>query len=252
MASDPGVLESRDVEVDYAGVVALTGVSVCLARGEILGLIGPNGAGKTTLVNVLTGFTRPDRGTINIDGQDVTGWEPHRIARSGVVRTFQNVRLFEELTIHENVMLGAVAAGGSRRDAALGAARLLGRAGIGDREGERPAGGLPHGQARVVGVLRALAAGPRYMLLDEPAAGLNEAEGRDLVTMLSGIPEEFGCGMLVIEHDMHVIMSLCHRIHVLDYGKTLYVGTPHEVQGDPAVRTAYLGTRRSQSDTRRV
>ncbi len=245
--ADPGVLEARGIEVDYAGVIALSDVSLRLERREILGLIGPNGAGKTTLVNVLSGFTRPTRGGVSVEGREVTGWAPHRVARAGVVRTFQGVRLFEELSILDNVALGAVANGVSRGGAERTAAELLAGAGVSTAETGRPAGGLPHGEARIIGVLRALAARPRFLLLDEPAAGLNEAEGRDLVTMLAGIPDQYGCGLLVIEHDMQVIMSLCHRLHVLDYGRTLRVGTPAEVQADTAVRTAYLGTRRSRA-----
>jgi branched-chain amino acid transport system ATP-binding protein len=246
--SDPGVLEARGIEVDYAGVVALQGVDLRLEQSEILGLIGPNGAGKTTLVNVLTGFTRASRGSVCLDGQDVTPWRPHRIARAGVARTFQSVRLFEGMSVFENVAVGALGVGASRQAAARDAERLLSRASISELDAARRAAGLPHGQARVVGVLRALAARPRYLLLDEPAAGLNEAEGTELVAMLAAIPADFGCGVMIIEHDMRVIMRLCHRIHVLDYGRTLRVGTPTEVQSDPAVRTAYLGTRRGRAD----
>ena len=245
MADRGGELEAHGVDVVYAGVVALSGVDLRLARAEILGLIGPNGAGKTSLVNVLSGFTPPTRGSVIVDGADATRWSPEHRARGGVVRTFQNIRLFEGLSVLENVAVGALGMGVGRRTAEAEAIELLALGGITGASLSRAAAGLPHGEARIVGILRALASRPRYLLLDEPAAGLNEAEGIALTTLLASIPASFGCAVMIIEHDMRVIMSLCQRIQVLDYGKTIHVGTPDEVQADPAVRAAYLGTPRA-------
>ena len=214
-----------------------------LRSGEILGLIGPNGAGKTTLVNALTGFQKPTEGRVFLDDVDITGWAPHRIGRRGLGRTFQGVRIFRELTAFENVELGALGVGASRKEARTRASELLERMHLADRA-DRKAGTLPYGDERRIGLLRVLAMLPAFLMLDEPAAGMNEAESDDLMAAVAEIRDEFGCGVLVIEHDMRVIMGLCERIQVLDYGKTISVGTPTEVQRDPAVITAYLGTKR--------
>jgi len=216
---------------------------VQLRSGEILGLIGPNGAGKTTLVNALTGFQKPTEGRVFLDDVDITGWAPHRIGRRGLGRTFQGVRIFRELTAFENVELGALGVGASRKEARTRASELLERMHLADRA-DRKAGTLPYGDERRIGLLRVLAMLPAFLMLDEPAAGMNEAESDDLMAAVAEIRDEFGCGVLVIEHDMRVIMGLCERIQVLDYGKTISVGTPTEVQRDPAVITAYLGTKR--------
>jgi ABC-type branched-subunit amino acid transport system ATPase component len=224
-------------------VKAVDGVGVQLRSGEILGLIGPNGAGKTTLVNALTGFQKPTEGRVFLDDVDITGWAPHRIGRRGLGRTFQGVRIFRELTAFENVELGALGVGASRKEARTRASELLERMHLADRA-DRKAGTLPYGDERRIGLLRVLAMLPAFLMLDEPAAGMNEAESDDLMAAVAEIRDEFGCGVLVIEHDMRVIMGLCERIQVLDYGKTISVGTPTEVQRDPAVITAYLGTKR--------
>jgi branched-chain amino acid transport system ATP-binding protein len=224
-------------------VKAVDGVDVQLRSGEILGLIGPNGAGKTTLVNALTGFQKPTEGRVFLDDVDITGWAPHRIGRRGLGRTFQGVRIFRELTAFENVELGALGVGASRKEARTRASELLERMHLADRA-DRKAGTLPYGDERRIGLLRVLAMLPAFLMLDEPAAGMNEAESDDLMAAVAEIRDEFGCGVLVIEHDMRVIMGLCERIQVLDYGKTISVGTPTEVQRDPAVITAYLGTKR--------
>jgi branched-chain amino acid transport system ATP-binding protein len=227
-------------------VKAVDGVDLQLLPGEILGLIGPNGAGKTTFVNAITGFQRPTAGSVWVDGVDVTGWRASRVARAGLTRTFQSVRLFPRLSVLENVETGAVGNGLGRAAARKLAFELLDRFGLADRA-HQLGGGLPHGEERRVGLLRALAARPKYLLLDEPAAGLNEAEGDELVAALSRVRGEFGCGLLVIEHDMRVIMRLCERLHVLDYGKTIAVDTPEKVRVNPAVLTAYLGRRRGEN-----
>jgi ABC-type branched-subunit amino acid transport system ATPase component len=242
-ANGSQLLECRGLKVHFEGVKAVDGVDLQLRSGEILGLIGPNGAGKTTLVNTLTGFQRPTAGSVHLDGVEVTGWPPDRLARVGLARTFQAVRLFAGLTVFENVELGAVGVGMTRRQAQRWAWELLERldlTGMADVQ----ASGVPHGMERRLALVRALATRPRFLLLDEPAAGLNEAESDALVAALAATRDDFTCALMVIEHDMRVIMRLCERIQVLDYGKTISIGTPPEVQRDPAVLTAYLGTER--------
>jgi branched-chain amino acid transport system ATP-binding protein len=237
-------IRAEDIRVHFVGVKAVDGVDLTLQAGEILGLIGPNGAGKTTLVNALTGFQKPTEGRVFLDDVEITGWAPHKISRRGLARTFQGVRVFRELTAFENVELGALGAGASRKDARDRATELLERMHLTGRAGQK-AGSLPYGDERRIGLLRVLAMLPSFLMLDEPAAGMNEAESDDLKGAIAEIRDEFGCGVLVIEHDMRVIMGLCERIQVLDYGKTISVGTPGEVQRDPAVITAYLGTKRA-------
>ncbi|MCP9486009.1 MAG: ABC transporter ATP-binding protein [Gaiellaceae bacterium MAG52_C11] len=239
-------IRAEDISVHFVGVKAVDGVDLTLGYGEILGLIGPNGAGKTTLVNALTGFQEPTGGRVFLDDVEITGWTPHAIGRRGLGRTFQGIRLFRELTAFENVELGALGVGASRKEARMLATELLERMHLRDRADQK-AGSLPYGDERRIGLLRVLAMKPSFLLLDEPAAGMNEGESDDLTTAIGEIRNEFGCGVLVIEHDMRVIMGLCERIQVLDYGKTISLGTPAEVQRDPAVITAYLGTKRGAS-----
>ncbi len=234
------VLAARGVYVSFEGLTALDNVDIELRRGEILGLIGHNGAVKTTLVNVISGFLRPDRGAVSLDGHNVTSWSPHRIGRAGLVRTFQAARLFGGLSVLENVELGGLGVGRSRRAARRRAHGILDWLDIG-QHASATADSLPFGVERRIGIARALAMEPRFLLMDEPAAGLNERETDALVHTISRIRDEFRCGVLVIEHNMRLIMKLCERIQVLDQGATIADGRPEDVQADNRVRQAYLG-----------
>ena len=233
-------LEARGVSVRFDGLTALDWVDLEVRSGEILGLIGPNGAGKTTLVNVVTGFQRPGAGSVHLGGADVTPWAPHRIARAGLARTFQSVRLFPDLTVSENLEIAAVAHGAGRAEARRRASEILSLLGLGGHA-RRRAADLPYGDERWVGIARALAAKPQFLLMDEPAAGLNEAEAEHLRKAVTMIRDRFGCGILVIEHNMTLIMGLCDRVQVLEHGRTIAVGTPVEISGNAEVRRAYLG-----------
>ncbi len=234
------VLAARGVYVSFEGLTALDNVDMELRRGEILGLIGPNGAGKTTLVNVMSGFQRADRGAVSLDSYNVTRWSPHRIGRAGLVRTFQAARLFGGLSVLENVELGGLGVGRGRRAARRRAHGILDWLDIGQLASV-PADSLPFGVERRIGIARALAMEPRFLLMDEPAAGLDERETDALVHTISRIRDEFRCGVLVIEHNMRLIMKLCERIQVLDQGATIADGLPEEVQANNRVRQAYLG-----------
>lgn len=226
---------------DFAGLRALDGVGLRFAPGEILGLIGPNGSGKTTLVNVVTGLLPPTEGRILVDDVEVAGRPAHVIARAGVARTFQSVKLFRSLTVMENVEVGPLSAGRSRAEASRTAEDLLERLGLAAWR-DSLAGSLPYGLERMVEIARALATGCRYLLLDEPAAGLDEDETDALLERLIEIPRSAERGLLVIDHDMRLIMRLCDRIHVLAHGRTIAEGTADQIQRDPAVIEAYLGT----------
>jgi branched-chain amino acid transport system ATP-binding protein len=234
------------VTKDFVGLRALNSVSLRLEQGEILGLIGPNGSGKTTLINILTGFLKPTAGRIKVNGVDITNWPPHKIAPLGLARTFQTIKLFLGLTVLENVEVAAVSAGLPRPRARQRAGEVLERLGV-SHLADLSAGALPYGAERRVEIARALATDPNFMLLDEPAAGLNAAESDDLLQTLASIPQEIGCGILIVDHDMRLIMRLCHRVHVLNYGKTLGEGKPEEVRKNSAVVRAYLGTSAQES-----
>lgn len=236
-------LAARDVAVHFEGLTALEAVDLSLAPGHIVGLIGPNGAGKTTLLNVLSGFQKPAHGSVHLDGQDVTGWPAHRIARHGVARTFQAVRLFAGLSVLDNIKIGAAGAGHGLKVSDTRAREMAAALDLQDRL-DMPAGALPYGEERRVGIARALAMEPKYLMLDEPAAGLNDAELEALLDLLKEFPKRFGCGLLVVEHNMRLIMALCEHIHVLDQGRTLADGTPDAIRHDADVRRAYLGSRK--------
>jgi branched-chain amino acid transport system ATP-binding protein len=233
-------LEARGVQVHFAGVRAVDGVDLTLERGHIMGLIGPNGAGKTTFMNAISGFVRLTGGTVALSGDDVTGIGPERLARRGLVRTFQGVATFPDLTVFENVELGALGAGLSRRKARVRTGELLEGLRL-DHLARYYASALPHGEERRVGIARAVALEPRFLLLDEPAAGLNDVESEELATTIKQVRDDLGCGVLLVEHDMRVIFGVCERIQVLDYGKSVAYGTPEEVRKDRKVIEAYLG-----------
>jgi branched-chain amino acid transport system ATP-binding protein len=235
-----GTLRASAVSRSFAGVDALRDVTLDLRRNEVVGLIGPNGAGKTTLVNVVTGFDTPTAGTIELEGRDVTRWRPYRRGRAGLARTFQHGRLFRGLTVRENVEVAALASGARRREARRRSDELLVLLGLEHREAEAAAV-LPHGDERKLGVARALATRPRFVLMDEPAAGLPEAEVADFAEVIRTVRDRYEAGVLLIDHNMPLIMEVCDRIHVLDQGRTLAEGTPDEIRRNLDVTNAYLG-----------
>lgn len=230
----------RGLSKHFSGLHALDGVSFDLRRGEILGLIGPNGSGKTTLINVVTGLLPATSGQVFVDGTEITNKKPYQVAHAGLARTFQTIRLFRDLTVLENVEVAAVSMGLSRRDARQRALAVLEEVGI-TGWADMPSGMLPYGLERRVEVARALATKPKFLFLDEPAAGLNEDESEELLEVLAAIPATKNLGMLIVDHDMRLIMRLCHRLHVLNFGRTIGEGMPEEVRKIPAVLQAYLG-----------
>ena len=238
-------LVAEGIHVHFEGVRAVDGVDLTLERGQIMGLIGPNGAGKTTFMNAVSSFVHLTAGRVLLGGLQVTNWKPERLAKSGLVRTFQDVATFPALSVFENVELGALGAGLSRRSARIRATELLDKLGLRHLATLR-ASALPHGEERRVGIARAVACSPRFLLLDEPAAGLDDDESLQLAETIADIRDDLGCGVLLVEHDMRIIFRVCERIQVLDYGKSIAVGTPDEIRRNKQVIAAYLGQRGAQ------
>jgi branched-chain amino acid transport system ATP-binding protein len=241
----PGeTLRASGISRSYEGLQALGGVTLELHRHEVVGLIGPNGAGKTTLVNVLTGFDFPTEGSVELAGEDITSWQPHKRARAGLARTYQHSRLFKGLTTRENVEVAALGVGAGPKEARQRADELLELLGIGHRA-NTPAAVLPHGEEHKLGVARALATRPRFVLMDEPAAGLSEAEVPDFAEVVTTVRNEREAGVLLIDHNVGLILDVCDRIQVLDQGRTLAEGTPEEIRRNIDVTAAYLGDARA-------
>jgi branched-chain amino acid transport system permease protein len=248
------LLEVAALERAFGGVRAVDGARFEVRPGEVHGLIGPNGAGKTTVINLVSGLLRPTAGSIRLDGRTIQGLPPHRIAARGVGRTFQNIRLFRDLSAVDNVLVGEhlvrrpslaarllllPSAREEERTARHRAAALLDRIGLGERARER-AKNLSYGEQRRVEIARALASGPRLLLLDEPTAGMNPAEVKEVAALIRRVAGE-GCSVLLIEHNVRLVMDVCDRITVLNFGRVIAEGPPAQVARDPAVVTAYLG-----------
>ncbi len=237
----PGdTLRASSVSRSFAGLLALQEVDLELHRHEVVGLIGPNGAGKSTLVNVLTGFDRPTGGSVELAGRTITKWSAQRRARAGVTRTFQHSRSFRSMSVRENVEVAALGVGTGPRRARRRADELLELLGLRHVAGH-PAAALAHGDERRLGVARALATEPRFVLMDEPAAGLPEAEVPEFASVVRSVRDDHGAGVLLIDHNMALVMEVCDRIQVLDQGRTLAQGTPGEIRANLDVAAAYLG-----------
>ncbi len=233
-------LEAVSIVKSFGAIKVLEDITITVNKGEVVGLLGPNGAGKTTLVNIIAGYETQNSGTVSMDGKSLDGLTPEARTRAGLARTFQSGRLFPELTVSENVVLGAIGSGESTKKAnrrALNAIEMLGLTTVMSES----AAGLSHGLSRLVGLARALTANPDYLIMDEPAAGLNDHETPALLAALEDIRTDSGCGMILIEHNVGLVADACSKVYVLASGELLFQGAPDAALKDEGVLTAYLG-----------